>query len=1033
MSAVQGDDVHVSRPICLCVVLCVAALLTGSAETAAQPGVDPFAKKIRDMQAEMYKHMGQQKYFLARRQGMKIVKALQRKRGAGHQETLTAMMTAASMFTVTGDYTTAERLYREVLQQKQRQHGRDSFEAVTAEQALAGVFWARQELDKVAAIYARVSSVYRTKFGADSDMYANTLMTQAALLQQQYMFSAAEQLMFEAEKIYRKKGGHSITQALSMMMQRGMLYGRQGDFNKARKTFRKMLAGYEKHLGKKDNQTLPAMYQTVATMYQIWGLSKEADKYLDRAEKAMRERLDELRNAKVQPNMQQANEAMINATHLQLAGLLQRRGKLDEAIAAYNELVKMYEKQYGKAGGFAASAAIYPLADIYKKKKNYKKARQLLEKLSAVYSGTLGGFSGTTPLILLSEVEREAGNFAEARRLSARVLAAAQKTYGKSHPMTANYSERMAILDLALDKAPRALALLERAYGTEKKNIALILASGTEDDNRTYLSERRHHLHVAVTLHARYMPRSQRAIELGLDTVLTRKGRLLDASAGSVGTLRKGLSKKDQELLARLSAARAELSKLVLAGAQATGGDERAYAKEIARLETQVRKLEAQVRARSAVFRAKEQPIEIVNIRRAIPADAALVELVSYKRIDPKSTDYLPKSGDRYGAYVVKRRGKIAFYDLGPTRRIDKLVDALRTELSSSKGDSYKELGKRLYNLVVKRLEPSIGKARHVLLAPDGALNLLPFAALVDGDDKFLVERYRFTYLTSGRDLARLSVVVKSKSGAMIFADPSFDDSRDPASRSKSTKGKTRGLRSRSLRSIKWQRLPGTAEEAEALVKLIDKASLFRGTRATESRLKKVDAPKILHLATHGFFLPASGDEDAESVELPGSGGPAQAFGIGAVTPTVGTGPENPLLRSGLALAGANKLASGTEDGVLTALEASGLDLWGTKLVVLSACETGVGKVAQGEGVYGLRRALVIAGAESLLMSLWQVDDDATRDLITGYYRRLERGKGRSEALRLSQLRMLRSDKYQHPFYWASFIPSGQWKPMGRR
>jgi CHAT domain-containing protein len=147
----------------------------------------------------------------------------------------------------------------------------------------------------------------------------------------------------------------------------------------------------------------------------------------------------------------------------------------------------------------------------------------------------------------------------------------------------------------------------------------------------------------------------------------------------------------------------------------------------------------------------------------------------------------------------------------------------------------------------------------------------------------------------------------------------------------------------------------------------------------------------------------------------------------------VGTGPENPLLRSGLALAGANKLASGTEDGVLTALEASGLDLWGTKLVVLSACETGVGKVAQGEGVYGLRRALVIAGAESLLMSLWQVDDDATRDLITGYYRRLERGKGRSEALRLSQLRMLRSDKYQHPFYWASFIPSGQWKPMGRR
>lgn len=162
---------------------------------------------------------------------------------------------------------------------------------------------------------------------------------------------------------------------------------------------------------------------------------------------------------------------------------------------------------------------------------------------------------------------------------------------------------------------------------------------------------------------------------------------------------------------------------------------------------------------------------------------------------------------------------------------------------------------------------------------------------------------------------------------------------------------------------------------------------------------------------------------------------------------------ENPLLRSGLVLAGANQREGGEgEDGILTALEASGLNLWGTKLVVLSACETGVGEVKNGEGVYGLRRALVLAGSESQVMSLWQVSDEATRDLMVEYYRRLHKGEGRTEALRQVQLEMLMgaqqsrerqshglalSDKgpnkpvdRSHPFFWASFIQSGDWRPL---
>ena len=143
---------------------------------------------------------------------------------------------------------------------------------------------------------------------------------------------------------------------------------------------------------------------------------------------------------------------------------------------------------------------------------------------------------------------------------------------------------------------------------------------------------------------------------------------------------------------------------------------------------------------------------------------------------------------------------------------------------------------------------------------------------------------------------------------------------------------------------------------------------------------------------------------------------------------------QNPLLRSGLALAGANQGKSDRDDGLLTALEAAGLNLWGTKLVVLSACDTGVGEVKNGDGVYGLRRALAQAGAETQVMSLWPVADTDTRDLMVGYYKGLQSGQGRGDALRQVQLQMLRSRQHRHPHYWASFIQSGEWANLdGKR
>jgi CHAT domain-containing protein len=181
----------------------------------------------------------------------------------------------------------------------------------------------------------------------------------------------------------------------------------------------------------------------------------------------------------------------------------------------------------------------------------------------------------------------------------------------------------------------------------------------------------------------------------------------------------------------------------------------------------------------------------------------------------------------------------------------------------------------------------------------------------------------------------------------------------------------------------------------------------------------------VLHLATHGFFLAG-----AQPAAAPGRS--LELSGDAAHVASAPTDTEDPLLRSGLALAGTNLHHGG--DAILTSLEVAGLDLWGTKLVVLSACDTGVGEVQNGEGVYGLRRALVLSGSETQVMSLWAVSDTGTRDLMIGYYKRLAAGEGRSAAMREVRLAMLKDHTRRHPFYWASFIVSGEWANLdGRR
>jgi CHAT domain-containing protein len=325
-------------------------------------------------------------------------------------------------------------------------------------------------------------------------------------------------------------------------------------------------------------------------------------------------------------------------------------------------------------------------------------------------------------------------------------------------------------------------------------------------------------------------------------------------------------------------------------------------------------------------------------------------------------------------------------------------------------------------------LQSLVADDKRMLVSPDGQLNLIPFEALLDGQGRYLVERFSITYLPTGRDLLRMQVPRESKSAPLLVADPSFGEpvgtmiARAPGTKgrlSRSTSARRSITTGEDLSSMYFAPLGGTAQEARTIKSLFPEAQVLTGQLATKAALKQVEAPRLLHIATHGFFL--LDPENSTALESPKTGV------NGTRTTSAGARLENPLLRSGLALAGANLNKGASDDGILTALEASNLNLWGTKLVTLSACDTGVGEVRNGEGVYGLRRAFFLAGTESLVMSLWPVSDYVTRELMTDYYSGLKRGFGRGEALRLAQLAMLKRKGRQHPFYWASFIQAGEW------
>lgn len=670
-------------------------------------------------------------------------------------------------------------------------------------------------------------------------------------------------------------------------------------------------------------------------------------------------------------------------------------------------------------------------------------AEPLIERALAIGETTLGKNHPDVANLLNSRADLYSarGLYGQAKPLYERARAIQEAALGNNHPSVAGTLNHLAVVRLAQHHMAEAVPLFTRAFSISEHRLRQEALGFSEERLASFLQFLRTDEERLYALLRAY-PDDGQVRRLALSVALLLKGRSVEESAAVSRTIHRSLSAEERDTFERLGGLRTQLAQLSLQGPGSLALP--AYQQQLKEFARQGDALEADLAQRSAPLREQTElpsPAEIVDrIAAALPKEGALVEFISYVDrplvLKPGAPESQQLSEQRYLALVLFPDATIRFQDLGPAEPIDSAALHLRDALAN-RDTAFQPLAQALYQLAFQPLLPLLGETHRLFLSPDGQLDLVPFAALHDGH-QFLVDAFDFTYLPSGRSLLPRPQESRPPGSVVVLSDPDFNASlkADPPSQREALAQAERSspgerffsaLRT-DLAHRAWAPtpLPGTRQEAQAIQRLLPQAQLFLGPEATKERLLHLPTPGILHLATHGFFLDdAPEPKDSRSVHH---------FGAMSDEP-LAPSPSDPLLRSGLVFAGANTAPSGSslassspESSLVTALELAGLNLWGTQLVVLSACDTGRGDVRVGQGVYGLRRAFLVSGAETVVMSLWKVEDETTSRLMQAYYRNLMAGQGRVEALG-EAMRALRQSQ-PHPHYWAPFIAMGRDTPL---
>lgn len=1002
--------------------------------------------------------------------------------GERHSAYATGLNNLAVLYQTLGDYDAAEPLLQEALAIKKALVGENHLEYAASLGNLGTLYGFRSEYSRALPLFEEALAITKKAQGEEHPDYALRLNNLAALYREMGLYDRGVPLCRQALSITKKASGEQHPDYAWSLYNLAEFYGAMGESARAEPLYQQALGITKMTLGA-GHPGYARCLIGLARLYDAMGDS-------DRAESLYQQ------GAEVQQRALGAEHPEYAETLRALASLYQSTDDYARAEPLQQRALAIQQKAVGENSPLYARG-LNNLADIYRHAGDYARAEPLYLQALAVARKTLGEDHPDCEIHLadLAILYQLKGEPQRAEPLLQQALSITKKAMGQEHPDYAAELNNLAQLYLQTGDYARAEPLARDAFNILRRHSEQTIPALSEAQAMALLNrDPGADLWLSI---ARQLPAtdpllawSQSWRSRGLITATERQRHLAALAAPEAAPL-----------VADLRATQQQLAQIMLAAPQPS---QRATQQQrLAELNDAKETLEKRLADASADFRVGQRldaagPDQLLD---RLPAGTVVVDLV---RIQYHHRQTQPGEPDRvhieahYEAFVVRGRERteargasatqdspaVAWVHLGPALPIDEAAIAWREALLERDPPSDDEDAPEsvLRRLVWAPLEKHFGGGRTVIVVPDGPLAVLPWCALPGArPGSFLVDDYQITLASHGRQLIQLLEERPEYQENLVLVGGVDYDHR-PTDAAPAQVPEAPAIPPRApvepvgtpaldrTRQGRWKFLAGSQAETQQVARLWQRPGTvtpLSAAEASESALRAAaESARHLHLATHGFFADPiyhSMYEHASAAE--------RLFGSFAAAQHGNVAVRNPLLLTGVVLSGANLppatddlgLPTG-DDGILTAEEVVHLDLRGTELIVLSACETGLGKIGGGgEGVFGLQRAFHLAGSRNVIGTLWRVDDAATMSLMTEFYSGLwRRGLSPAAALRRAQLKMLaaydpetgrlrdgvaldesdpaaltraRTEALRDPgrtlpppYFWAAFSFSGDWR-----